>query len=131
MAARGARVLHIEGLAELLRKLSPELYQPAGKAMLKEISEAAAGAARAGAPRERGKLAGSITGKVNTGAKPAWAAVKVAALNPRGYSYPRLLEFSPKHHHRNWLKSAVDRARGAFAAAIGRAASAVERKWGS
>ena len=131
MAARGDRHIQIEGLDELLRKLTPELYEAAGKTALKEISESAAGSARAGAPRQRGKLAGSITGKVNAGAKPAWAAVKVAALSPRGYSYPKLLEFSPKHHHRNWLQNAVNRARGAFASAIGRAASAVERKWGS
>ena len=125
----GARVVTVEGLSELLAKLTPELYQEAGKAMLKEIADAGATSARSGAPRMSGKLGGSIKPKVNPGAKPAWAAVKVGALSPRGYPYPRLLEFSPRHHHANWLKSAMDRASGAFSSAVGKAASTIEGKW--
>lgn len=123
------RHVEVRGLTELLAKLTPALYQEAGKGMLKVIADAGAQSARAGSPRMTGKLGGSITPKVNPGAKPAWAAVKVAELSPRGYSYPRLLEFSPKHHHRNWLQSSIQRARGAFSGAITTAAAAIERKF--
>jgi hypothetical protein len=131
MAGKGgaSRTVVVEGLDELLRKLTPELYEPAGKAALTEIGEAAAASARAGAPRLSGKLQGSITPKVNGGAKPLWAAVRVGALSSRGYGYPKLLEFSPKHHHRDWLKSSVGRARGSFASAVDKAARAVEAKF--
>lgn len=125
----GNRSVRVEGLEELLAKLTPELYEAAGKQALKEIADAGAQSARGGAPRMSGKLAGSVRPKVNPGAKPAWAAVTVGALSPRGYSYPRLLEFSPKHHHQNWLKSAIDRAKGSFAGAVGKAASMIERKF--
>lgn len=128
--ARGDRVVRVEGLDELLRKLTPALYEEAGKAALREIAEAGAQSARAGAPRMRGKLASSISPKVNRGVKPAWAVVKVAALSPRHYPYPRLLEFSPKHRHRDWLKHAVERASSAFESAVGKAAGAIERKFG-
>lgn len=127
----GAWTFQVEGLDKLLAKLTPELYQEAGKATLQEISEIAAGYARAGAPRLTGKLQTSITPKVNPGAKPAWAAVKVGALNQKGYSYPRLLEFNGKYHHKNWLKSAIQRASGAFSSAVGKAATVIEGKWGS
>jgi hypothetical protein len=125
----GSRTVVVEGLDELLRKLTPELYEPAGKAALTEIGASAANAARAGAPRLSGKLAGSITPKTNPGPQPRWAAVRVGAVSSRGYGYPKLLEFSPKHGHRDWLKSAVTRAQGSFAAAVDKAARAVEGKW--
>lgn len=128
-SSRGGRTVIVEGLDELLAKLKPELYETAGKGALKDIAEAAAQSARAGAPRMSGKLASSISPKVNASPKPLWAAVKVGALSQRGYPYPRLLEFSPKHKRQNWLKSAVDRARGAFSGAVAKAAGIVEGKW--
>lgn len=125
----GSRTIVIEGLDKILAKTKPELYEPSAKAMLGEIAAAGARSARAGAPRLKGKLRGSISPKTNGGPKPLWAVVKVGAVNPRGYSYPRLLEFSRKHGHANWLKSAVERAQGAFTSAATKAARAVERKW--
>lgn len=126
----GTTVVRIEGLDALRSKLTPELYRPAAKQALKAMADAGASSARAGAPRMTGRLQGSIRPKVNSGAAPAWAAVKVGALNPRGYPYPRLLEFSPRHRHQNWLKSAIDRVASAFSSALDKAASEIERKFG-
>lgn len=124
-------------LQRLVQKCITEpVYRKPVKAMMGNVARVAEAHARRGAPHGRtGQLRNRISSKITGGAIPA-AVVKTDALNDRGgkrgrpYPYPRLLEFSPKHGHRDWLKNSIDQARGAINGQINRAASLIASEWG-
>ena len=112
------------------------VYRKPCQAMMANIARVAEGYARRGAPRGKtGQLQAHISSKVTSGKIPS-AVVKTDAVNPRGgrrgrpYPYPRLLEFSPKHHHKDWLKNSIEAARGAIGAQVTAAARIIESNWG-
>lgn len=124
-------------LARLVRNtITQPVYRKPLKAMMENVAKVGAAYARRGAPRGRtGQLSARITSKTTSGVIPS-AVVKTDAMNQRGgkrgrpYPYPRLLEFSPRHHHRDWLKNSIEQARGAIGAQISQAARIIESEWG-
>lgn len=76
------------------------------------------------APKRTGYLQMRIRTAVQPAVFPTWIAIRNYArakgsMKARrtgtllgaaggGYPYPRLLEFSPKHHHQFWLRNSVD-----------------------
>lgn len=107
----------VVGLQELQRVLSQpvQLYGDVWRAGITRLASQAGLSAQRGAPvytglAKRGvvvgRLQGSIRAVVQNRPIPQWAAVRVRARN-KGYPYPRLLEFSPKHQHASWFLRAL------------------------
>ena len=107
--------IEVSGLKTLMKMLDNpegELYGPAWRKGMEDIAAQGGASAERGAPRDAGQLAGSISVDVQKRLFPQWAAIRVKAVRrskayPSGFSYPRLLAFSPKHGHRDWLINAV------------------------
>jgi hypothetical protein len=129
--------VRVEGLAALQRKLRTDvlLAPPLTSAM----HAAAADAARiveGRAPRRSGRLADSIQTRVDRRPVPTWASVSVTARRrsrkfPRGYRYPRLLDYSPKSHHQRWFRGAIAPAKNALARHVEAAKRQIDRIWGA
>lgn len=99
--------IEVKGLKELRRLLGPNLYSKPWADGMNDLARAGAVAARGGAPVRTGRLLLSIKPAVSRAPFPTWAAVRVRAKSPRGFPYPRILAFSPKHGHKDWLIRAV------------------------
>lgn len=95
----------VEGLDRLRSTFTPSLVKSALRDALDEIGKAGAAAAKSGAPRRTGKLAGSTGHRVSG---TAYASVRVTATR-RGFPYPKALEYSARYGHKGWLRRAVDR----------------------
>lgn len=95
--------MEIEGL-ELALKHMKDFEAIAGRRM-KEAADRAismmSGEWRAVAPYQSGQYKGSITGQVKTVQGLRVTGSIAASATNAGYPYPRLLEFSPKHHYRS------------------------------
>jgi hypothetical protein len=129
---------YIEGLNATRRLLKPlsELVDTPWRDAMTELAESGAEGGQARAPYRTGRLREKIYARVQKGPFPKWAAVRSRAKSrgragKRGYDYPRLLEYSPKHHHQGWFTSTVyplliARAEGVLA----KAATAIQRRWG-
>lgn len=124
-------------LQRLIKKcVTDPVYRKPARAMMGNVARVAESYVRRGAPRGRtGQLSARISSKVFGGPIPS-ALVKTDAMNPRGgrrgrpYPYPRLLEFSQRHHHYHWMRNAIQQARGAINGQISRAASVIASEWG-
>ena len=145
----GDITIELSGLNKTIAKLAAnELYYRPIKVALKEIGTIALAVARSDAPEGKtGRLKGRLRSKVNTGPAPRYAVVKTDAAfrasRPRSrggsgarggkswypYPYSRRLEFDPKSPHRDWLKGAIDRARGRISSALSTAARVIESEW--
>lgn len=101
--------IEVKGLKELLRLLKPaeNLYAEPWRDGMEDIASETGRQARARAPRRTGGILRSIQTKVQKKPFPTWLSVRAYARN-RNYPYPRLLEYSVKHGHRDWMKRAVD-----------------------
>lgn len=127
--------LRVEGLAALQRKLRVDvLLAPPLKSAITASTEDAARIVESRAPRRTGRLAASITTKVDTREIPRWGRVSVSARSrskryPRGYRYPRLLEYGKKSRHQRWFRGAITPAKNALARHVEAAKRAIERTW--
>lgn len=133
----GQQFAYIEGLASTRRLIKPAddlIAAPWHKAMT-DLAESGALAGVSAAPRRSGRLAGKVYARVQKKAMPMWAAVRSRGTRrskayPRGYAYPRLLEFSEKHGHAGWFSRSVEpRLIGQSEAILSVAADEVERRW--
>ena len=104
----------IEGLKELQKKISPpsELLVAPWKEAMANLVEAGVKSGRVGGPRRSGLLISKIYGGIQKKPMPMWGAVRSRAKRksrayPRGYSYPRLLNYATKWGHRGWFDRAV------------------------
>ena len=127
--------VEVQGMRELVARLNPDkLLSRAIKKAMSEVGKEGRAQAKAIAPRDTGRLAGSITYKLSRPLPltdiPRGVAVVVKALSPRGYYYPRRLEFDPRSRHRNWFMGAMESARGKFEGMLRSAASDIERRFG-
>lgn len=130
MSRRGFEI-RVEGMDQVLRKLRGEgaaLYAEPLRAALRELAARADQRGRAVAPRATGQLVSKLTHKVSARAVPRWALVKTTARN-KDFSYPRLLEYSPKHGHQGWLRRAVRQSLVGAQATLDRAARRIEALW--
>ena len=122
--------IEIRGVPELLRKLSPDLYNALSKVALENMGKAAAQQAtrEAGGFRRTGALSGGITHKMNSNPRPLWVAVVTRKL-PRRYAW--ILEFDGKYGHKNWLQNSVKRGQAMAGGLMSALAAKIEAKWRS
>jgi hypothetical protein len=127
--------IRVEGLPALLRKLRKDvlLAPPLQAAMSATVTDAVHIVERA-APRRSGRLRTSITSKVDARPVPTWGRVSVTArrrsrTHPRGFRYPRLLEYSGQSPHQRWFRGAVIPARAALRRHVDAAKRSIERIW--
>ena len=115
-----------KGLKELHALLVPgnALLERPWKAAMEALAEAGAEAARQAAPvGKTGQLKAGIYARVQKGTFPKWVAIRSRAKRkspkyPRGYPYPRLLEYSAKHGHKGWFSTAIEGAWGQKAESV-------------
>lgn len=121
--------IQLEGVDHLRRVLNADhlITKPVRKA-LGEIGKVGKTEAKGDAPRRAGKLSQSIGYRVDS--KARYVSIQVAAK--RGsVNYPRILEFSPKHHHKGWLMSALRDVSRWAGGVINNLASDIEASWKS
>ena len=127
--------IQIEGLAALQRKLRKDvLLAPPLRSAMSATVEDAARLVTSRAPRATGRLATSVTTRLDKRPIPTWGRVSVTARRrskkfPRGFRYPRMLEYSPKSPHQRWFRGAVIPAKSALARHVEGAKRAIERIW--
>ncbi len=125
----GGYVVKLEGGEALSKLLNGEkLLNPPLKDLLKAVGMQGKAAAKQSGPRRSGKLVSSVSYRVAS--KPVWVRVDVTAK--RGsVSYPRILEFSAKHHHKSWFKNTVEKEVGNLRGLLNDCAKAIEGRWKS
>ena len=132
MAASPTFKIAVDGLPQLRRKLkADEAYAEEWHDCLEDIAKAAVAAGARVAPRGKtGKTASSMTYKLSAKTTVMSARVVNTARN-KGYPYPKLLEYSPKHGHQRWLLHALDSIRGHVTATLNGVGRRIERRWSS
>lgn len=123
--------IEIAGYAALMRKLRPpeSLYAKPWRDAMEEVARLGAEQARSTAPRgETGQLAAKIAYRVQKSPIPRYAVIKTTARRKK-FPYPRLLEWSPKHHHSGWMRKAIDQVMSRADRILSKAARQIERKW--
>ena len=127
--------IQVEGLAELQRKLRKEvLFAPPLRSAMNATVEDAARIVESRAPRASGRMAASVTTRLDKRPVPTWGRVSVTARSrskkyPRGFRYPRMLEYSAKSGHQRWFRNAVTPARSVLARHLESAKRHIERIW--
>ena len=127
--------IQVEGLANLQRKLRADvlLAPPLTSAMTAGLQDAVRIVEHA-APRRTGRLAASVTYRLQQKPVPTWGRVNVTARSrskkyPRGYRYPRLLEYSSKYGHSRWFRGTITPAKQALARRVEAAKRSIDRIW--
>lgn len=139
----------IKGLKELKYKLQNADEMTAGpwKRAMTEIADAGYAAILNSAPQRTGRLKSKIFVKVQQKPFPLWVAIRARGVAkwdkknlrksrsrnryPRGFPYPRLLEFSPKHGHAGWFYKRIAPAVQSKAdSALATAGREIAEKWG-
>lgn len=128
--------VHIEGLRELRRLLTParNLYAKPWSDGMRDLASRGGLAAQRGAPVGTGNLQSRIRTAVQRSPFPSWIAIRNRAVRrsrayPQGFPYPRLLAFSAKHGHKNWLMRAVMPVWGRAEATLNRAGNEIAKRW--
>jgi hypothetical protein len=117
-----------ERLLDLL-KSGDFIYKPVKKALAK-VGQAGKRAAQGAAAVHTGQMRQKISYRVNTRKKePRFVVISARAVNSRGRSYPRVLEFSPRHGHKGWMLGAVQGIRGDINSSMADAAGEIEREF--
>jgi hypothetical protein len=127
--------IEVEGLAKLQEKLRTDvlLAGPLTDAMTAGLADVVR-IVESRAPRRTGRLAASVTSRVDQRPVPTWGRVSVTASKhtrkyPRGYYYPRLLEYTAKFGHERWFRGAIPPAQVALARHLAAAKRSIERIW--
>ncbi len=81
------------------------------------------------APLLSGKTIAKMSSKVQNKPVPLYAVIKTTARSPKGYRYPRLLEFAAKWHHKGWMRNAIKNSANAWPAIMNKAAQQIAAKW--
>ena len=146
-APRLTQYAWIEGLDTLRRLLDPpdKLIAAPMKIALTELGQMGAESGKAAAPTYRGpprrkyqpgQTKKRIFAAVDKKAFPRWAAVRSRGARqsmayPRGYPYPRLLNYAGKYGHAGWFDRGVIAPVMAKAdTALNKAANLIATKWG-
>ena len=129
MAAKPAYTLKVDGVEGLMAKLQSDaiLAKPMRRAFSR-IGIQGKTAAKLSAPYATGALRSSISTRMSSAKVPTFVAVVVKATR-NGFSYPRLIEFSPKHHHVAWLETAVTGIMSGISTFLDDAAREMEREF--
>ncbi len=135
--AAGQQFAYIEGLASTRRLIKPadDLIAAPWRTAMTDLAESGAAAGVSAGPSRSGRLRSRIYARVQQKAFPMWAAVRSRGARrskayPKGFAYPRLLEYSQKHGHAGWFSGSVEpRLIGQSEAILSVAADEVERRW--
>ena len=86
--------------------------------------------------RQPGKLKKNVRIGMHRAAFPMWGAVRSRGVSPRsasapkGYPYPRLLNYSPRNKHVGWFdRSVIEPIVGKAELALSEAADKIAREW--
>jgi hypothetical protein len=104
-------IVDMPGLATLRKVMTPDsLYLQPWRDGMEKLAGLASSRAQSFAPvGQTGKLRRSVRAVVQKKPFPTWLAVRVyAKAGKKRYSYPKMLNYSPKHHHKLWLDRAID-----------------------
>lgn len=129
--AKGPSIkVEVTGLQQLLPRIDGDrlLRKPISK-LFSSIGRRGREHGRQVAPRATGKLAASMTHRVSPKPIPTFVAIVNTARNKSGVSYPRILEYSPKHGHKGWLSTALKALMGRIRPEIDEAARDIEREF--
>jgi len=79
-------------------------------------------------------MATSVTSRLDKRPVPTWGRVSVTARArskkyPRGFRYPRMLEYSSKSPHQRWFRNSVIPAKASLARHVEAAKRSIERIW--
>jgi hypothetical protein len=130
--------VQVQGFRELAARLEPNsLLGSAIRKLLTRVGQQGRASARSMAPRRTGRLAASISsdvgGRLRFTSVPSFAAVRAKAVRTTGrrapFNYGKLLEFSPRHGHKGWLKAAMERSLGNLNSLVGDAAKDIEARF--
>jgi len=141
--------LSVSGLKGLAAKVrtGDDLFKVAWAEQMAAFGVHAEEAARAAAPVASGRLAASITHKLQAKPMPMWVKVKTTARATgsagaraaskrqrrtyRGYPYPARLEFSRSSKHKGWLRKSFLGLAADLATRLENVAHAMEGRWSS
>lgn len=127
--------IRIDGMAQLQRKLRRDvLYAPPLREAMEDTLQDVQAIVESRAPRRTGRLSGSVTHKLDARPVPTWGRVAVTARRrskkyPRGFRYPRWLEYAPKSPHQRWLRNALGPAQAVLQRRLERAKQRIEAIW--
>lgn len=144
----------VTGLKELLRVIDPptNLYGEPWKAGMVSLAQRGESLEKATAPYRTGYLQRHIKGVVQKSPLPKWVAIRSRGVSqqakygktgrrlkatkilrtakyPKGFPYPRLLEFSPKHHHQGWFSNVRGAIASGLDATLSQISTGIIRKW--
>lgn len=133
--------VYLEGLQALQKLLQPIdalVIEPWHRAVL-GLVEFGERSGKSGAPRREGKLQSKIKSAMSKRKDlRAWGAVRSRGVNtkskssqyPRGYPYPRLLNYSRKHGHTGWFdRGVIEPVMARAGGALDKAADEITKKW--
>lgn len=131
--------VYVEGLNTLQRLLNPpdELIAEPWKFAMIDLVERGKASGRVGAPYRSGVLRANISSRVQARPFPRWGAIRSRGASrkskkyPRGFPYPRFLNYAARWGRVGWFDRAVivpvmAQADGVLAAA----ANKIATKWG-
>ena len=123
--------IEIPDLNRFKRKLKPAeaLYGDPWREAMQGLAADLGQRAKAAAPVRTGVLRASITATAAKTRVPLSLRVRVRARSARGFPYPKVLEFSPSHHHLRWLRNVVQSAAAMISKRLDTAARAIEGDW--
>lgn len=81
------------------------------------------------APMKRGATIAKMSYRVQRRPIPLYVVVKTTARSPKGYSYPRLHEYSRRSPHYGWMYRAMQASKGLWSGVMDSTAKEIERKW--
>lgn len=118
----------LPALRRLLRP--PEtLYGAPWRHGIDELASRGGLAAQRGAPFRTGKLQAAMRTRVQRKPFPEWIGIYTYARSASRYPYPRLLAFSWKHGHRDWLLRALQPVWGRVEETLKRIANDIGNTW--
>jgi len=132
----------IEGLEEVLRKVSPDLYEKPLARFFNRAGIAVTNEQKGFAAVDTGRMRASL-GEGAT--ESIWEKIRGGGLrigtnvNERGTSYPRILDESPRYHYAagtrsgqqtmGWFSRAPERAQGNIDKAVSTLATDIGKEW--
>lgn len=130
--------VRVEGLDTLRRLLNPpdELIAEPWKTALTALAAYGERSGKSAAPYRRGLTQSKIKGSAQKKPMPRWAAVRSRGSNksaayPRGYPYPRLLNYAPKYGHVGWFdRGVIEPVMAQANSELNTAANKIASKWG-
>jgi hypothetical protein len=131
--------IEVDGAAHGLRKLrrpDNEAYGAPWKKMMETLGEVAENVAALEAPvGDTGQTVARLYHKVQDKPVPLWVRIGTTARRtsrkyPRGYPYPKRINYDPRSPHRGWMQRAGERAKRLIGPLLDRTAREIEARWG-